>query len=81
MRHNPGNLDNMQDAVFATFLHVTSTDNNPNHAKYPKCKESWRFYNKVMAAGEEPGSHKDNLGTMIDKKTSLQAVPYIPAAW
>ena len=35
IRSHPGNLDAMRNAVFATFLHALSTDEDPHHDRCP----------------------------------------------
>lgn len=42
----------------ATFYHYTSTDENPQHEMCAKGENSWCFYNRSMAHGEIPQSHK-----------------------
>ena len=42
-----------------------STDDKPHHHKCPPGKKSWCFYNKIIALGEVPGSHKDNVHTPL----------------
>ena len=38
----------MHNAVWATFNHVTSTDENPNHGL---CKATWCIYKKALDNG------------------------------
>ena len=60
----------MNNAVFATFHHTISTDEKPDHDLCPKGKESWYFYQKALAAGEVPGSHRTNDGTPLSEEVS-----------
>ena len=49
------------------ILHATSTDENPDHDRCPKGKESWCFYQKALAAVEVLGSHRANVGTPLSE--------------
>ena len=39
-----GKLDDMTDAVFATFYHAVSTVDHPQHDRCPDGEESWCYY-------------------------------------
>ena len=66
----PGDLDAMRNAVFATFFHSASTDEDPHHSRCPVGSNSWCFFQRALAAGEEPGSHRDKLGTPLTRDVS-----------
>ena len=64
---HPNDLEAMKNAVFATFHHAISTDEKPDHDLCPKGKESLCFYQKALAAGEVPGSHRTHVGTPLSE--------------
>ncbi len=49
--------EQMREEILSTFFHCMSTDENSQHDKCPKDKNSWCFYNKSIAHGETPPSH------------------------
>ncbi|KAK3910283.1 Dextranase [Frankliniella fusca] len=57
--NNIPNVKAMQNAVFATLEHCSSTDQKPKHSKCPKGEDSWCFYNKAKATKEHPKSHTE----------------------
>lgn len=40
-----------------TFLHITSSDNDPRHFLCPRGEDSWCFYKRAQAKNETPPSH------------------------
>lgn len=58
LKANQGNIDEMRNAVLATYHHVTSTDARPNHSLCPKGEESWCIHNKAVAKKEPPPKHR-----------------------
>ena len=65
IRAHPNNVSDMQDAVLATFYHVSSTDGKPKHDLRPKGKESWCFYQRALAEGKDPGYQCSNVSLYI----------------
>ena len=65
VRAHPNDVDGMQDAVLATFEHSSSTDEKPQHSKCPVGADSWCFFQKARATGEEPGRHRVNIHTPL----------------
>lgn len=58
IRDNVGtNFETMRDAVWATFFHLTSTDENPAHQLCPPGANSWCFFNRALAEDITPASH------------------------
>ena len=55
IRADPNNVTVMQDAVLATFNHVSSTDVKPQHDIRPRGKESWCSFQRALAEGKDPG--------------------------
>lgn len=49
----------MQQAIFATLEHCSSSDKKPKHSKCPKGKDSWCFFNKATALKEKPKPHAE----------------------
>ena len=62
---HPNNVDGMQDAVLATFERSSSTDEKPQHNKCPVGADSWCFFQKARATGQEPGPHRVNIHTPL----------------
>ena len=56
-----GDADAMRSAVWATLLHCMSTDADPHHTRCPSGEESWCFYQRALASGEEPESHEERI--------------------
>ena len=50
----------MKSAVWASLWHSMSTDEEPHHRQCPEGPDSRCFYQKALARGEEPPSHKDH---------------------
>ena len=59
--NNVGDADAMRSAVWATLLHCMSTDADPHHTCCPSGEESWCFYQRALASGEEPESHEERV--------------------
>lgn len=49
IRHNCNSLEGMKNAIWATFYHQQSTDDNPQHDKCPSGENSWCPYKKALA--------------------------------
>nr|XP_012143883.1 PREDICTED: uncharacterized protein LOC105662864 [Megachile rotundata] len=41
IRRNSDSVENMKNAIWATYFHYTSTDKNPQHNKCPNSPDSW----------------------------------------
>ena len=65
-----------RDAVWATYYHAISTDETPQHDRCPVGDDSWCFYKKALATGQEPGPHRTNVGTplSVDVAVPVKAV-------
>ena len=72
---HPDDLEGMGTAVFAIFLHVLSTDDDPHHDPCPAGISSWCFYQRAVAKGERPGPHEDNVGTPLSREVSCFVKP------
>lgn len=48
----------MKQAIGATLSHCVSTDKHPQHSKCPTGPDSWCFFNRSLANGEQPASHE-----------------------
>ena len=49
IRDNCDSVGNMQNAIWATFYHKSSTDKKPQHHKCPPSADSWCKYQQVKA--------------------------------
>lgn len=65
LRSNINDVPAMKRAVEATLLHMTSTDDAPKHSKCPEGASSWCKYNRALANGESPPSHKNALPACV----------------
>ena len=61
IKDHAGDLDGMEQAVWATYYHSISTDEDPQHLRCPAGKESWCFYRRAEANNEPPPSHSHPL--------------------
>lgn len=61
LKAHQGNIDEMENAVLATYYHVTSTDAKPQHSRCPKGEDSWCAHNKAVARQQAPPKHRYNL--------------------
>ncbi|XP_016026064.2 uncharacterized protein LOC27209333 [Drosophila simulans] len=50
---NFNSVENMRKAIWATFHHKSSTDENPQHEYCPPGEDSWCGWRKAEATGEE----------------------------
>ncbi|GFU75221.1 uncharacterized protein TNCV_2056641 [Trichonephila clavipes] len=60
----------MKTAIYATLFHSISTDQKPQHFKCLTGKDSWCFFQAVLARGEVPGPHVKHVKTPL-KETHL----------
>ncbi|XP_049275229.1 uncharacterized protein LOC125759852 [Rhipicephalus sanguineus] len=65
LRSNINAMPAMKRAVEATLLHMTSTDDAPKHSNCPEGASSWCKYNRALANGESPPSHKNALPACV----------------
>ena len=71
VRSHPNDLDGMQAAVMASFDHAISTDDEPNHDNCPVGVNSWCFYQKALATGQQPGPHRTNVHTPLSAEVGV----------
>lgn len=50
IRRYSDSMENMKNAIWATFFHYSSTDENPQHKKCPSGADSWCEWQKAAAA-------------------------------
>lgn len=50
--------ETMRKAAWATYFHLTSTDDAPTHHFCPRGTDSWCFFNRTLAEGAALVSHK-----------------------
>lgn len=59
IRHNCDSVEEMKNAIWATYYHQQSTDDNPQHDKCLRGKNSWCPYQKALATtGVDNFKHK-----------------------
>lgn len=52
IRRNSDSVEKMRKAIWATYLHSSSTDAEPHHENCPTGADSWCSYQKAMANGQ-----------------------------
>ncbi|KAH9369087.1 hypothetical protein HPB48_016730 [Haemaphysalis longicornis] len=62
-----GDIARMHNAVMATYCHVTSTDDRPNHSLCPQGAASWCKHNAAAAKREPPPKHSYRLPENVSK--------------
>ena len=65
----------MEQAVNATLLHVSSTDEDPKHHLCPDGEESWCFFKKGQAKVESPKHDKDSMKTVLAPDVAKELEP------
>lgn len=65
IKDHAGNLDAMEQAVWASFFHTLSTDEDPHHLRCPKGLVSWCFFQRDLANGVVPRPHPHPLPRFI----------------
>ena len=75
IRNNVNNPDGMRRAVWASLLHCMSTDDSPHHTRCPDGSESWCYFKRAKAAGEEPGPHDKNVRNHLSYEVAQAMLP------
>ena len=65
IKSHAGTLQEMEVAVWATFFHTISTNDNPQHDLCPKGSQSWCFYQRAIAEDREPRDHRRPLPPVV----------------
>ena len=52
-----GTVEAMQKSCMSGLFHVSSADEDPRHQFCPEGEDSWCFFNRAIALGEDPPSH------------------------
>jgi len=68
IRRNPDNVEEMEKSVMATYFHMISTNENPQHQYCPAGAESWCKWRIYEAAGKtEDYNHAPSLPEDLQK--------------
>ncbi|XP_076681426.1 uncharacterized protein LOC143375815 [Andrena cerasifolii] len=68
IRRNPNSAEDMKQAVWATYYHMSSTDANPHHEYCLKGQKSWCKWQRAAAVGElDSFQHPPPLNDMVLK--------------
>jgi len=59
IRRHSDSVENMKNAIWATFHHYSSTDKNPQHTKCPSGADSWCAWQRALAADDLASFHHD----------------------
>lgn len=65
IRDNLESVEKMKQAIWAIFLHKSSTDAVPQHGFCPTGDKSWCSYNKAIATNNPPPKHKNTIPVTI----------------
>lgn len=66
IRSHPDSVEDMYNAIWATFYHMQSTDTQPQHHLCPSGSDSWCRWQKSRASGNlESFSHKNSLPSVV----------------
>jgi hypothetical protein len=57
IKTNHESVENMYNAIWASFYYMASTDKKPDHKRCPTGEKSWCFFQRAIAKGEKPASH------------------------
>ena len=63
----------MRSRIFATLLHLSSSDAHPKHVHCPQGGKSWCFCQRAKAEGKRPEAHKDY--ETLPSQTGRKLVP------
>ena len=76
IRSHKNDLEGMHRAVWATYYHVISTDERPQHDLCPDGIDTWCFYKQAVAYDDDPQtkSHDHGLGTVLSVEVSLNTL-------
>lgn len=76
IRQNLGDPVRMKDAIWATYLHSISTDEDPHHTMCPQGEKSWCIFNKAEALGKEMPKHgPETISTWLCKEVAEKINP------
>ncbi|CAH2086449.1 unnamed protein product [Euphydryas editha] len=68
IRRNINSVEDMKKAIMATFQHMISTDDNPQHDNCPEGEDSWCKWQQAKALGTEPEPHPAPLHPDVQKE-------------
>ena len=70
IKDNANDVELMKKRIFAILFHLSSSNEHPKHIHCPPGAKSWCFWQRAVAQGEVPGSHKEHetLPADIGKK-------------
>ena len=66
IKDNAEDINVMKKRIFAILFHLTSNEDNPKHMHCPTGEDSWCFWNRAKAKGEEPGKHKEHTTLPVE---------------
>ena len=73
--HNIGNQDGMRTAIWASLFHCMSTDEDPQHDRCPSGDNSWCFYNKAEATGDNIPLHSAKIRYPLSPEVATEMIP------
>ncbi|CAL1287631.1 unnamed protein product [Larinioides sclopetarius] len=74
VKDNAPNVTEMKSSIFASLYHCMSTDSKPQHSKCPVGASSWCFFQRAIAQGEKPKSHK-KMKTILSELVVEKILP------
>ena len=74
--NNQGSVTDMRNAIWSGLWHSMSTDEQPQHHQCPTGEDSSCFYQRALAKGDEPPSHKEHpTNTYLTREVAHQMIP------
>ena len=67
--------EEMRNGIMAGLLHSMSTNEEPHHENCPTGEHSWCFFQRAVARGNTPPSHKGRCNTFINQKVAAYITP------
>ena len=61
IRNNTHSVKAMQDAIWAIWYHMQSTDQNPDHSRCTVCEDSWRGFQRDVAKKTKTNTQKNPI--------------------
>lgn len=77
IRDNKGDLQNMQNAVWASLFHTMSSDEDPHHSHCPQGPQSWCSYNRARTNNRQPPPAMKPLPAMSGRPSSPSTVAWV----
>ena len=68
LKLNAPNVQAMKNGVYASLMHIVSTDEDPRHLFCPPGERSWCFFQRAKATNQVPRPHKPDMNRRVAEK-------------